>query len=73
MPMKYLADMPLAVKYTGWIHGLLFVLYMVFLVIAAFANRWSYTKCVLAFFVSLIPFGTFWFDKQLKTEEAGLA
>ena len=29
MPLKYFADMPLAVKYIGWLHGLLFVLYMV--------------------------------------------
>jgi len=28
MPLKYLFDMPLAVKYTGWAHGLLFVLYI---------------------------------------------
>jgi integral membrane protein len=73
MPLKYAADLPDAVKYTGWAHGLLFVLYLIFLLIAAAANRWSYTRCVLAFLVSLIPFGTFWFDKQLKAEEASLA
>ena len=28
MPMKYMLDMPLAVKYTGWAHGVLFMLYI---------------------------------------------
>ncbi|MGN6531837.1 MAG: DUF3817 domain-containing protein, partial [Ginsengibacter sp.] len=27
MPLKYLYDFPVAVKVTGWIHGLLFILY----------------------------------------------
>ena len=25
MPLKYLADMPLAVRIAGWLHGLLFI------------------------------------------------
>ncbi|MEP7128906.1 MAG: DUF3817 domain-containing protein, partial [Chitinophagales bacterium] len=29
MPLKYFADIPEAVKYTGWLHGLLFILYLV--------------------------------------------
>ena len=34
MPLKYWANMPQAVKYTGWAHGLLFVLYGIFLIMA---------------------------------------
>ena len=28
MPLKYGFDMPLAVKYLGWVHGALFVVYI---------------------------------------------
>ncbi|MFW5972756.1 MAG: DUF3817 domain-containing protein, partial [Bacteroidota bacterium] len=28
MPLKYMAGMPMAVRYVGWIHGVLFVLYV---------------------------------------------
>ena len=34
MPLKYWAGMPLAVKYTGWAHGVLFVLYGICLIMA---------------------------------------
>lgn len=31
MPLKYAAGIPEAVKYTGWAHGILFILYVAFL------------------------------------------
>ncbi|MEC9073494.1 MAG: DUF3817 domain-containing protein, partial [Myxococcota bacterium] len=31
MPLKYLAGQPMAVKITGWIHGLLFMLFCLIL------------------------------------------
>lgn len=68
MPLKYLADMPLAVKYTGWAHGLLFVLYIVFLIMAWVEYKWSFKKAFLFGFASLIPFAPFWVDKRLKED-----
>ncbi|MBU3664063.1 MAG: DUF3817 domain-containing protein, partial [Bacteroidetes bacterium] len=32
MPLKYGANWPYAVKYVGWAHGLLFVLYGIWLI-----------------------------------------
>ena len=32
MPLKYFANMPLAVKYTGWAHGVLFMFYVVMVI-----------------------------------------
>lgn len=69
MPLKYMADMPLAVKYVGWAHGVLFVLYMVTLAHAAREHRWSLLKVALAFVASLVPFGTFWLDRRLTEGE----
>ena len=68
MPLKYFADWPYAVKYIGWLHGVLFVLYLFFLLKVWIKNKWSFVKVLVAFIASLIPFGTFIFDKTLKKE-----
>ena len=31
-------------------------------------GKWSFPKALLAMLVSFVPFGTFWFDKQIKSE-----
>jgi integral membrane protein len=69
MPLKYLADMPLAVRFTGMAHGLLFVLYLFALLEAALALRWSFTRVAVAFGASLVPFGNFLLDARLRREE----
>lgn len=70
MPLKYFADMPDAVKYSGWVHGILFVAFCALLIQVWIENKWSFGKTTLAFLSSLIPFGTFIFDKQIKKELA---
>lgn len=69
MPLKYFADLPLAVKYTGWAHGLLFVAYAACLVMAWQETKWKFGKAVLIFLASLLPFAPFFVDKNLKAEE----
>lgn len=70
MPLKYMMDMPLAVKYTGWAHGLLFILYILTLLHAAIDKKWGIIKMVLYFVASLIPFAAFYVDaKYLKHEK----
>lgn len=66
MPLKYWADMPLAVKYTGWAHGLLFVLYIAMFILAWMDSKWSVGKSALIVGASLLPFAPFWVDKKLK-------
>ncbi|WEK18284.1 MAG: DUF3817 domain-containing protein [Candidatus Pedobacter colombiensis] len=68
MPLKYWAEMPLAVKYTGWAHGLLFVLYIAFLIMAWTEYKWSFKKSALIGVASLLPFAPFLVDKRLKEE-----
>lgn len=69
MPLKYLADMPAMVKYVGWAHGVLFVLYLVALLHVWITMKWSFLKVLIAFIASLVPFGTFVLDKQWKKEQ----
>lgn len=70
MPLKYIFGIPELVKYVGWAHGVLFVAYVALLAQVFFTERWSVLKAIVAFILSLVPFGTFYLDKQLKQEEA---
>lgn len=69
MPLKYLAGMPDIVKVVGWAHGVLFVAFAIAVANAFFARKLSFLNVIIAFVASLIPFGTFWFDKRLKNAE----
>lgn len=65
MPAKYLAGQPELVRYTGMVHGWLFVLYVFILVLLHFRCRWSLQKTMLGFVLSLVPFGTFYAERKL--------
>jgi len=69
MPLKYFADMPMAVKITGWIHGLLFILYVLALLQAGSSRRWSLEKMAFLFIASLLPFGPFMADGRVLRKE----
>ena len=69
MPLKYIWDQPGAVKVVGWVHGALFVMFML-MVLRVYAQRnWPFTRLVVAFVAAFLPFGTFVFDRQLRKEE----
>ncbi|MBY0248855.1 MAG: DUF3817 domain-containing protein [Nitrospiraceae bacterium] len=70
MPMKYFMGMPLAVRIVGAIHGILFLLYVGQLVRLRTAYRWDNRFCIQAFVASILPFGTFLFDRYLREKEA---
>ena len=72
MPLKYLAAIPEPVKYVGWAHGGLFLLFIVALLHASSETEWSLTRIAGAFIASLVPFGTFVLDRSLKRDEAAL-
>ena len=66
MPLKYGFNLPQTVQVVGMAHGVLFVAYVIFLFIVWREEHWTLGKAALAFAMSLVPFGTFWFDKQLR-------
>jgi integral membrane protein len=69
MPLKYWYDMPAAVKYTGWAHGVLFILYGAFLIMAWQEQKWKFGKAALIFLASLFPFAPFFVDRKLKSTQ----
>jgi integral membrane protein len=69
MPLKYYFDQPMAVKFVGWFHGLLFIIFIVM----AWKFKTEHNKNIkwfaIAFIAALLPGGTFFFDKKLKKEK----
>jgi len=72
MPLKYIWHMPLAVRVVGSAHGLLFVLFLYALIQVKFDRKWDFVKMSKALIASLLPFGTFIYDKQLKKEQEAI-
>jgi len=66
MPLKYVYDMPFAVRIAGSAHGLLFVVFMVLLAAVYVRNTMTLKQCVMGFIASIIPFGAFVFDHHIK-------
>lgn len=64
MPMKYYADMPWAVKYTGWAHGVLFIWYWVAAVPLFTKLKWNPERIIGVGTASLLPFGTFVMERK---------
>ena len=73
MPLKYAAGMPMAVKVAGWIHGVLFMLFVVALVRVVRAARWPMGRAAMVFVGALLPFGPMVLDPRMKRYEADFA
>ena len=65
MPLKYMYNMPQYVRPFGSIHGALFVAFMILLALMFFKVKLPFKKSVLAFLLSLLPFGTFFLKKVI--------
>ncbi|MGF7086783.1 integral membrane protein [Kroppenstedtia sanguinis] len=68
MPLKYFADITTAVTLVGWIHGVLFVLYIAAVAHVTLTDGWSLIRVAGALIASLLPFGPFVFDARLRRE-----
>jgi integral membrane protein len=69
MPLKYWAGWPLAVKFVGWAHGVLFILFVLALLRVWWTEKWSMGRCALVFIAALLPFGPFVIDRRLQNWE----
>ena len=72
MPIKYIFDIPEVVKFTGWAHGILFMLYIPTVFAARRSMNWNFYWLVIALAASIIPFGTFALDRYLSKREKEL-
>ena len=65
MPLKYGYGITAPNYYVGMAHGILFLLYLLVVAVAARRFRWSWIDTGLSALASLIPFGTFYMDYKL--------
>ena len=66
MPVKYIWDNPILVKYVGMGHGVLFVAFLAVLFVVCAKQKWSLSVFILGIMASILPFGPFLFDIKLK-------
>ena len=69
MPLKYIADKPEAVKYVGWLHGLLFISFVAAVMYVYLSRNWPFKRVFYAVIAAFLPFGTFVYDKWLHRQE----
>lgn len=72
MPLKYIWGQPLLVTLLGWVHGLLFMVFCLFLLIVTALRPWPLTRAALVFVAALLPFGPFLIDGSLRKEQNSL-
>ena len=65
MPIKYILKFPTPNYIIGMLHGILFILYLLLLLLVATQQKWTFKKIGLAFIAALIPFGTIYASKKL--------
>lgn len=72
MPLKYYFGWPMAVSIVGWMHGVLFMAYILAVFLAIKGMRWNWFSTGVALAASFIPAATFVLDKSWKKREEEL-
>ena len=62
-------DVQMWIRSVGMAHGVLFLLFLTGIGLGIYHLKWTFLRAVWAFVASLLPFGTFYLDWQLKKEE----
>ena len=70
MPLKYVWHWPLAVKYVGWAHGILFIALAALAFNALVHGLIPFKTALLLGIASLLPAGTFFMDRRLQEFES---
>ena len=66
MPLKYGAGFEHATWWPGMAHGVLFLAYVAALAVVGRAEGWTVVRIGLGLLASLVPFGTFAFERALE-------
>ena len=68
VPMKYMFDSPMFVRYIGMAHGVLFLSLGALTLMVGIELGWKFKRMAMIMVASVIPFGCFYVDKKLFTE-----
>lgn len=64
MPLKYVYEYPDPTRPVGMAHGVLFIAFLIWVVLVGTDKKWDLKTYSYALISSLLPFGTFVFDKK---------
>jgi len=64
MPLKYWANITEPNVYIGYVHGFLFIAYMILALVFSMERKIAPKKIVMLVLASLLPFGTFYLDEK---------
>jgi len=64
LPFKYYLGMPELVKIVGPLHGLLFTVFIAFLVFHLVKGGFGFKRFIVGFIASFIPTGTFFYKAK---------
>jgi len=70
MPLKYLADQPLPVRYAGMAHGVLFIAYTALTGILFLKEKWRFGYFIEACAAAWVPFGFLILDPPVSSRAA---
>ena len=70
MPIKYIMHWPLPNQIIGMAHGILFIAYCLWVLIVGVQYKKPILFYMVGWFMSLIPFGTFWFERKFLNKKA---
>jgi integral membrane protein len=66
IPLRTHFDMPEAVTYMGWTHGVLFLFYGATALVVSHQQGWSILRWLVMFLLGAVPFGFLYVDFQLR-------
>lgn len=70
MPLKYIFHLPIFVRIVGSIHGFLFVAFVLIILYLLIKKQINFKNAIIAFLLSLIPFGTFYLEKTIPNKNS---
>ncbi|MFS4456865.1 DUF3817 domain-containing protein [Maribacter sp. 2304DJ31-5] len=68
MPLKYLAGITGPNKTVGYIHGALFILFVLLALLLCLYKKWGMKRFIIFGIASLLPFATFYVEKKYLRE-----
>jgi integral membrane protein len=71
MPLKYAANLPIAVSITGMVHGVLFIGYVLLAMGSRRELGWSASRLAWILVMGVLPAGAFYAERSVKAELAG--
>lgn len=69
MYLKYVHEMPKPNYIVGMAHGVLFILYCIYVVLVGRKYNWSFPLTLVGLAASLLPFATFIFDAKILSKQ----